>query len=132
MQNVSFIISKFLSTEDLYLRSIDISHAFINGKLEEEIYMCQPEGYHFGNPGDVLRLRKSLYGLKQAPRVWNQTLHKKLKDLGFKRCKSDPSLYIYARGDVRIIVPIFIDNITISLLRSLSYVTLGRRLTSSA
>ena len=102
------------ATEDLYLRSIDISHAFINGKLEEEIYMRQPEGYHFGNPGDVLRLRKSLYGLKQAPRVWNQTLHKKLKDLGFKRCKSDPSLYIYARGDVRIIVPIFIDDITIS------------------
>ena len=57
--------------DDMYLRSIDISHAFINGVLDEEIYMRQPEGYHFGNPGDVLRLKKSLYGLKQAGRVWN-------------------------------------------------------------
>ena len=42
------------AVEDLHLRSIDISHAFINGELDEEIYMAQPEGYHFGNPGDVL------------------------------------------------------------------------------
>ena len=61
--------------EDLDLRSLDISHAFINGVLEEEIYMEQPEGFHFGNPEDVLRLKKSLYGLKQAGRVWNKTLH---------------------------------------------------------
>lgn len=56
------------AVEDLHLRSIDISHAFINGDLEEEIYMEQPEGYHFEEPGDVLRLCKSLYGLKQAGR----------------------------------------------------------------
>lgn len=60
--------------EALDLRSVDISHAYINGKLQEEIYMQQPEGYHFGNPGDVLRLNKSLYGLKQAGRVWSQKL----------------------------------------------------------
>ena len=48
--------------EDLNLRSLDISHAFINSELEEEIYMEQPDGFHFGLPGDVLRLLKSLYG----------------------------------------------------------------------
>ena len=69
--------------EDMYLRSVDISHAFINGELDEEIYMCQPEGYHFGAPDDVLLLKKLLYGLKQADRVWNQTLHKELTAMHF-------------------------------------------------
>ena len=100
--------------EDLHLRSIDISHAFINGTLEEEIYMEQPEGYHFGNPGDVLRLKKSLYGLKQAGRVWNQKLHEELEKMDFKRVKSDSSLYVYRKGPTRIIIPIYIDDITIS------------------
>ena len=100
--------------DDMCLRSIDISHAFINGVLDEEIYMQQPEGYHFGNPGDVLHLRKSLYGLKQAGRVWNQTLHHKLESFGFIRSKADSSFYIYTRGTTRIFVPIYIDDITIS------------------
>lgn len=100
------------AVEDLHLRSIDISHAFINGELDEEIYMEQPEGYHFGNPGDVLRLRKSLYGLKQAGRVWSETLDDELKNNGFERVKLDSSLYIYKKGPTRIIIPIYIDDIT--------------------
>ena len=83
--------------EDRALRSVDISHAFINGELEEEIYMQQPEGYHFGAPGDVLHLRKSLYGLKQAGRVWNQTLHDTLGTMG-SRLRSDASFYLYTGG----------------------------------
>ena len=55
--------------EDLELRSVDISHAYLNGTLEEEIYMQQPEGFEVGGPDHVCRLRKSLYGLKQAGRV---------------------------------------------------------------
>jgi hypothetical protein len=55
--------------EDLELRSIDISHAFLNGDLEEDIYMEQPEGFEVGGPGYVCKLKKSLYGLKQAGRV---------------------------------------------------------------
>lgn len=51
--------------EDLDLRSVDISHAFINGELEEEIYMEQPEGFHFGKPGEVLRLEAGWSSLKQ-------------------------------------------------------------------
>ena len=55
--------------EDLELRSVDISHAYLNGILEEEIYMQQPEGFEVGGPDYVCRLRKSPYGLKQAGRV---------------------------------------------------------------
>ena len=76
--------------------------------------MEQPDGFHFGNPGDVLLLVKSLYGLKQAGRVWNKTLHAKLLKLGFSRLHSDASLYVYRRDTVRLMVPVFIDNITIA------------------
>ena len=57
--------------EDMKLYSIDISQAFINGDLDVEIYMQQPEGFSRGNPGDVLRMVKGLYGLKQAGRLSN-------------------------------------------------------------
>jgi len=60
--------------KDLKLRSVDISHAYLNGKLEEDIYMQQPKGFEVGGPEYVCKLRKSLYGLKQADRVWNKTL----------------------------------------------------------
>ena len=67
--------------EDLELRSIDISHAFLNGDLEEDIYMEQPEGFEVGGPGHVCKLKKSLYGLKQAGRVWNKKLHATLQKM---------------------------------------------------
>jgi Reverse transcriptase (RNA-dependent DNA polymerase) len=54
--------------EDLELRSVDISHAYLDGELEEDIYMQQPEGFEVGGPEYVCKLRKSLYGLKQAGR----------------------------------------------------------------
>ena len=56
------IVLALAALEDLELRSIDISHAYLNGTLEEEIYMQQPEGFEVGKPDHVCRLRKLLYG----------------------------------------------------------------------
>ena len=100
--------------EDLELRSVDISHAYLNGTLEEEIYMQQPEGFEVGGPDHVCRLRKSLYGLKQAGRVWNKTLHSVLTSMGFSRIQSDHGLYIFIRDDVRMFMPVFVDDITLA------------------
>jgi transposase InsO family protein len=97
---------------NLHLRSVDISHAFINGDLEETIYMRQAEGFHIGSSNQVCLLLKSLYGLKQAARQWNKKLHNALIAMGFKRLESDRSIYIFVRGEVRIIIPVFIDDIT--------------------
>ncbi len=108
------IIMAMSAVEDLELRSVDITAAFINGDLDEEIYMKQPEGFHIGSPTKVCRLRKSLYGLKQSARQWNKKLHSVLTELGFKRIESDRSVYIYSNGEVRIIVPIYIDDITLA------------------
>jgi len=60
------IIMAMAANEDVELHSVDITSAFTNGDLDEEIYMEQPEGFHIGGPNKVCRLRKSLYGLKQS------------------------------------------------------------------
>jgi hypothetical protein len=94
------IILTIAALEDLELRSLDISHAYLNGELEEEIYMRQPEGFEVGGPDYVCKLKKSLYGLKQAGWVWNKKLHSVLLSMGFERTQSDHGLYIFQRGDI--------------------------------
>ena len=101
--------------EDLELCSVDIISAFMNGDLDEEIYMKQLEGFHIdGGSNKVCRLHRSLYGLKQSAQQWNKKLHSVLTELRFKHIESDHSVYIYCNGEVHIIVPIYIDNITIA------------------
>ena len=62
----------------------------------------------------MCRLRKGLYGLKQSGRLWNQKLTIKLERLGFTAIKSDPAVYIMERQGVCIIMPVFVDDITIT------------------
>jgi hypothetical protein len=115
---------------NLHLRSVDISHAFINGDLEETIYMRQAEGFHMGSSNQVCLLRKSLYGLKQAARQWNKKLHDTLATMGFKRLDSDRSIYIFLRDEVRIIIPVFIDDITFASSNSTAIDSAIRELAS--
>jgi hypothetical protein len=77
---------------DLELQQMDVVTAFLNGDLEEEIFMELPEGYQ--QKGMVYRVLKSLYGLKQSSRQWYQKLDNFLISLGFKRSAADPCLYI--------------------------------------
>lgn len=77
---------------DYYIHQMDVKCAFLNGHLNEEIYMNQPEG--FENDTDmVCKLNKSLYGLKQASRMWNERFHKFMSKINFKRCLTDHCLY---------------------------------------
>ena len=76
--------------------------------------MMQPEGFQEGSPTKVCKLKKSLYGLKQGARQWNKKLHSVLLELGFTRLQSDRSVYIYAKSEVRIIMPVYIDDITLA------------------
>jgi Reverse transcriptase (RNA-dependent DNA polymerase) len=104
--------------EDMELESVDVSSAFLNGELDESVYMKLPEG--FGVEGDdgtvvwVLKLLKSLYGLKQAGRCWSKKLHEVLTNLGFTRTESEHSFYIYEHNGVKILVPVYVDDLTLA------------------
>jgi len=106
------LVVAITAIEDMELRSVDITSAFVNGDLDEEIYMKQPEGFHIGGPNMVCRLKKSLYGLKQSACQWNKKLDSVLTGMGFKCIESDRSVYIYSNDEVKIFVPIYIDDIT--------------------
>ena len=75
----------------------DGKSTFLNGVLEEEIYVEQPQDFiNKGSEGKVLRLKKALYGLKQAPRAWCRKIDQYFIDQGFRRRKSETTLYIKA------------------------------------
>ncbi|KAL0350181.1 UNVERIFIED_CONTAM: Retrovirus-related Pol polyprotein from transposon RE2 [Sesamum radiatum] len=74
---------------------MDVKSAFLNGYIDEEIYVEQPQGFIAkGSEEKVLRLKKALYGLKQAPRAWYSRIDKYFMDRGFRRSLSEPTLYI--------------------------------------
>lgn len=104
-----------VASEDLHLHQVDIKTAFLNGVLEEEIYVKQPPGFEEGGKNVVCRLHKALYGLKQAPRAWHQRLAKELEELGFVACEADPGLYVYRKeGDSEIYLLVYVDDMLIA------------------
>ena len=91
----------------------DISQAFLNGTLEEELYMNFPPGYPSENKGTVLKLLKGLYGLKQASRIWQKTLYKALKDLGMDPCKTESGVLRWPGQDKMVLVVCWVDDLII-------------------
>ena len=69
---------------------MDVKSAFLNGDLNEEIYMLQPSGFAKGSK--ICKLKKSIYGLKQASRMWNEKFNKSIRRIGFKRSASTSCL----------------------------------------
>lgn len=92
----------------LHVRQLDVKTAFLNGKLEEEIYMIQPEGFKIGN--QMLRLRKSLYGLKQAARSWNLMLKECLEKVGFEQSDADDCFFKKIEGKHVCFVVVHVDD----------------------
>jgi hypothetical protein len=91
---------------------MDVKSTFLNGDLEEEVYMEQPEGFSLkDNPDYVCKLKKALYGLKQAPRAWYYRLDNFLQDKGFKKGIVDSNIYIKSEGDDLLVVLVYVDEI---------------------
>ncbi|GEQ71152.1 hypothetical protein JCM33374_g4833 [Metschnikowia sp. JCM 33374] len=100
------------------IHQMDVKTAFLNGVLEEEIYMTVPPG--FTNPVTkgkhkdyVLRLNKSLYGLKQAPLVWNKTMNAELEKQGFKRRCQRTLPLLQRSGSSLIVIALYVDDLLI-------------------
>ena len=90
---------------------MDVVIAFLNGTLEETIYMQQPDGYvQQGNQHLVCKLNKSLYGLKQSPRCWNQVFTEFMKSIGFTQSSADPCIYVRS-ADTLSIVAAYVDDL---------------------
>ena len=69
---------------DYEIWQMDVKTAFLNGKLSEDVYMTQPEGFvHPKNSNKVCKLERSIYGLKQASRSWNLCFDQKIREIGF-------------------------------------------------
>ena len=98
IQLTSTLLAK-VATEDLELRQFHVKTAFLNGDLEEEIYMKPPEGLNI-ETHKVCRLIKSLYGLRQAPRAWHIKLKEELAGMNFTPSEADPAFFIYRADDI--------------------------------
>ena len=86
------VLLSFAGKHKFFAKHFDVKTAFLNGILEEEVFMRQPPG--FKNSDQVYKLNKSLYGLKQAARVWNLALHNELISLNFIQSDVDKCLYV--------------------------------------
>jgi hypothetical protein len=94
---------------------MDVKSVFLNGELQEEVYVTQPPGFVVrGQEGKVLRLDKALYGLRQAPRAWNTKLDVTLQQLGFKHSDCEHAMYACGKGSARLLIGVYVDNLIIT------------------
>jgi hypothetical protein len=106
------ILQAFSVAKGFKMYQLDEKSAFLNGFLEEEVYVKQPPGFEsVGFPHRVYRLRKALYGLKQAPRAWSGHLRGFLFSKGFEMSKVDKTLFLLRKGDDILIVQVYMDDI---------------------
>jgi hypothetical protein len=96
------------------MHQVDVKTAFLNGELEEEVYVSQIPGFHNGDGGVVCKLNKALYGLKQSPRAWHKKLDTHLVRQGFVACKSDAGVYVRkGSGQDPVYVLVYVDDLLI-------------------
>ncbi|GJS12179.1 retrovirus-related pol polyprotein from transposon TNT 1-94 [Tanacetum coccineum] len=95
----------YASFKDFMVYQMDVKSAFLYGKIEEEVYVCQPPGFKDPDfPDRLYKVEKALYGLHQAPRAWYETLSTYLLDNKFQRGKIDKNLFIKRyKGDILLV-----------------------------
>ncbi|KAG7593249.1 Retrotransposon Copia-like N-terminal [Arabidopsis thaliana x Arabidopsis arenosa] len=113
------LLLKVSASKKWTLTQLDISNAFLNGELEEEIFMKIPEGYAERKgislpPNAVLRLKRSIYGLKQASRQWFKKFSNSLISMGFEKGHGDHTLFVKSCGSDFLAVLVYVDDIVIA------------------
>ncbi|GJX38375.1 putative ribonuclease H-like domain-containing protein [Tanacetum coccineum] len=99
------IFLAYASFKDFVVYQMDVKSAFLYGKIEEKVYVCQPSGFEDPDFLDrVYKVEKALYGLHQAPRAWYETLSTYLLDIGVQRGKIEKTLFIRRdKGDILLV-----------------------------
>ncbi|RVW83276.1 Retrovirus-related Pol polyprotein from transposon TNT 1-94 [Vitis vinifera] len=114
--NTIRILLSLAVNQDWCLQQLDIKNAFLNGDLEEEVYMEIPPGFEESMAkNQVCKLQKSLYGLKQSPRAWFDRFTKAVLKLGYKQGQADHTLFVKKShaGKMAILI-VYVDDIILS------------------
>jgi hypothetical protein len=91
---------------------MDVKTAFLNGVIEEEMYIEQPQGFEVEyRKNHFWKLKKAMYGLKQAPRSWYGRIDSFLTSLGFTKSKEDSNLYFNVMNDEPVIFMLYVDDL---------------------
>nr|GEZ46522.1 hypothetical protein [Tanacetum cinerariifolium] len=99
---------------DYEIWQMDVKTAFLNGYLNEEVYMEQPEGFvNLKYPNRVCKLKRSIYGRKQASRQWNKRFDVEIKKFGFILNRNEPCVYLKASGSNITFLILYVDDILI-------------------
>ena len=94
------------------LHQMDVKTTFLNGVVEEEVYVEQSLGFEtHDRETHVCKLKKALYGLKQAPRTWYGRIDSFLMSLGFTKSKADPNLYSKIEDGMQVILLLYVDDL---------------------
>ncbi|GJS38934.1 putative RNA-directed DNA polymerase [Tanacetum coccineum] len=97
---------------DYEIWKMDVKTAFLNGRLNEDVYMVQLEGFvNPKHPGQVCKLQRSIYGLKQASRSWNKRFDEEIKKYGFTQNPDEPCVYKRASGSIIVFIILYVDDI---------------------
>ena len=100
---------------DLELHQMDVKIALLNGELDNEIYMKQPDGYiDKQRPYVVCKLQKSIYGHKQSARCWNLSIDQFLKGFGYTQSDADPCIYSKLKDSSLMIIALYVDDILLA------------------
>ena len=111
LESIRLLIS-FAVNKGITLYQMDVKSAFLNGYIEEEVYVHQPPGFESSkNPEYVFKLKKSLYGLKQAPRAWYERLSNFLLEKEFTRGKVDTTLFCKTVKNDILVCQVYVDDI---------------------
>lgn len=109
------VLLALTAKRNMEIYHMDAKTAFLNGTINEVIYMKQPPGFvEKGKTKLVCRLEKSLYGLKQSARSWNETLHEALLSIGFQQNSTDHCFYRKKIEDEEIYILIYVDDIIVA------------------
>jgi transposase InsO family protein len=111
MEAIQLLLA-YACSKNVKVYQMDVKSYFLNGELEEEVYIEQPEGFQLSENADyVCKLKKALYGLKQAPRAWYSRLDKYLQQAGFRKGSADNNLYIKVSEGNILLIEVYVDDI---------------------
>ncbi|GJU64714.1 retrovirus-related pol polyprotein from transposon TNT 1-94 [Tanacetum coccineum] len=115
-----------------FKEAMDVKTAFLNGELNEVVYVSQPEGFvDPDQPTHVYKLKKALYGLKQVPRAWYDKLSRFLMSIGFSKGVVDPTLFIRKTSKHILLVQIYVDDFIFTSINPKSCETFTKEMSST-